>query len=281
MQTRKTIRASRLLSVTLFHLLMIPISVVMVVPFLWMISSSLKEVYEVFKVPVVWIPIPPKLENYVEIFRQQPMLQFILNSIKITLCVIVGQVFLCSLAAYSFARIPFRAKQKIFFAYISTLMIPAQVIILPMYLLLVRIGWADTHMALIVPGLFSAYGVFLMRQFFLGIPKELEEAAEIDGCSIPRTFWRIMLPQVKPALATLTVFCFMGVWNDFLGPLIYLTTPEKFTLTLGLAFFQGTYTTQWNYVMAGSVISVTPIFIAYVFAQRYFVEGISMSGIKG
>lgn len=281
MNSKTRTRTQHIVFNILFHVVMVVIAIIMILPFLWMLSSSLKEVYDVFKVPIVWVPNPPVFRNYVEIFQQQPLAMFIVNSFKITLFVLVGQVILCSMTAYAFARIQFPGRKPLFLTYISTLMIPSQVIILPTYLLLNVIGWLDTHLALMIPGLFSVYGVFLMRQFFLTVPKELEEAAEIDGCSTPMTFWRIMLPQVKPALATLSVFSFMGVWNDFLAPLIYLTTPEKFTLTLGLSFFRGTYATQWNYVMAGSVISVLPIMVIYIFAQRYFVEGISMSGIKG
>mgnify|MGYP000428229753 FL=1 len=265
----------------LLYALLIIIGIIMVVPFLWMISTSLKEQYDTVKIPPVWIPNPPRWQNYVDLFTQQPMLQFMLNTIKIVFFVVLGQLFFSSLAAYSFARIKFKGRTVVFFFYIATLMVPGQVTMIPTYLMFAKVGLVDNHIVLILPAFFSAFGVFLLRQFFMSLPKELEEAAEIDGCNPFTTYYRIMLPLIVPAMLTLGVFTLMNTWNDYMGPLIYLTTPEKYTMTLGIAYFKGVYTTQWNLVMAGSVLSVIPILVAYLCAQKYFVEGIAFSGVKG
>lgn len=265
----------------LLYVLLVIIGIIMVVPFLWMISTSLKEQYDTVKIPPVWIPNPPRWQNYVDLFTQQPMLQFMLNTIKIVFFVVLGQLFFSSLAAYSFARIKFKGRTVMFFFYIATLMVPGQVTMIPTYLMFAKVGLVDNHIVLILPAFFSAFGVFLLRQFFMSLPKELEEAAEIDGCNPFTTYYRIMLPLIVPAMLTLGVFTLMNTWNDYMGPLIYLTTPEKYTMTLGIAYFKGVYTTQWNLVMAGSVLSVIPILVAYLCAQKYFVEGIAFSGVKG
>lgn len=278
---KKKKSTSAIVRKVLLYALLIIIGIIMVVPFLWMISTSLKEQYDTVKIPPVWIPNPPRWQNYVDLFTQQPMLQFMLNTIKIVFFVVLGQLFFSSLAAYSFARIKFKGRTVMFFFYIATLMVPGQVTMIPTYLMFAKVGLVDNHIVLILPAFFSAFGVFLLRQFFMSLPKELEEAAEIDGCNPFTTYYRIMLPLIVPAMLTLGVFTLMNTWNDYMGPLIYLTTPEKYTMTLGIAYFKGVYTTQWNLVMAGSVLSVIPILVAYLCAQKYFVEGIAFSGVKG
>ena len=278
---KKKKSTSAIVRKVLLYVLLIIIGIIMVVPFLWMISTSLKEQYDTVKIPPVWIPNPPRWQNYVDLFTQQPMLQFMLNTIKIVFFVVLGQLFFSSLAAYSFARIKFKGRTVMFFFYIATLMGPGQVTMIPTYLMFAKVGLVDNHIVLILPAFFSAFGVFLLRQFFMSLPKELEEAAEIDGCNPFTTYYRIMLPLIVPAMLTLGVFTLMNTWNDYMGPLIYLTTPEKYTMTLGIAYFKGVYTTQWNLVMAGSVLSVIPILVAYLCAQKYFVEGIAFSGVKG
>lgn len=278
---KKKKSTSAIVRKVLLYALLIIIGIIMVVPFLWMISTSLKEQYDTVKIPPVWIPNPPRWQNYVDLFTQQPMLQFMLNTIKIVFFVVLGQLFFSSLAAYSFARIKFKGRTVMFFFYIATLMVPGQVTMIPPYLMFAKVGLVDNHIVLILPAFFSAFGVFLLRQFFMSLPKELEEAAEIDGCNPFTTYYRIMLPLIVPAMLTLGVFTLMNTWNDYMGPLIYLTTPEKYTMTLGIAYFKGVYTTQWNLVMAGSVLSVIPILVAYLCAQKYFVEGIAFSGVKG
>lgn len=278
---KKKKSTSAIVRKVLLYVLLIIIGIIMVVPFLWMISTSLKEQYDTVKIPPVWIPNPPRWQNYVDLFTQQPMLQFMINTIKIVFFVVLGQLFFSSLAAYSFARIKFKGRTVMFFFYIATLMVPGQVTMIPTYLMFAKVGLVDNHIVLILPAFFSAFGVFLLRQFFMSLPKELEEAAEIDGCNPFTTYYRIMLPLIVPAMLTLGVFTLMNTWNDYMGPLIYLTTPEKYTMTLGIAYFKGVYTTQWNLVMAGSVLSVIPILVAYLCAQKYFVEGIAFSGVKG
>ena len=274
-------KSSAVLRRVLLYIVLILIAVIMVVPFLWMLSTSLKTQYDAVKIPPVWIPEPPQWENYVKLFTEQPMFQFMLNTIKIVFFVVLGQLFFSSLAAYSFARISFKGRNVMFFFYIATLMVPGQVTMIPTYLMFAKAGLTDNHLALILPAFFSAFGVFLLRQFFMSLPRELEEAAEIDGCNPFMTYWRIMLPLVVPAMLTLGVFTLMNTWNDYMGPLIYLSSPEKYTMTLGIAYFKGVYTTQWNLVMAGSIVSVVPILIAYLCAQKYFIEGIAFSGVKG
>ena len=271
---KKKKSTSAIVRKVLLYALLIIIGIIMVVPFLWMISTSLKEQYDTVKIPPVWIPNPPRWQNYVDLFTQQPMLQFMLNTIKIVFFVVLGQLFFSSLAAYSFARIKFKGRTVMFFFYIATLMVPGQVTMIPTYLMFAKVGLVDNHIVLILPAFFSAFGVFLLRQFFMSLPKELEEAAEIDGCNPFTTYYRIMLPLIVPAMLTLGVFTLMNTWNDYMGPLIYLTTPEKYTMTLGIAYFKGVYTT-------GSVLSVIPILVAYLCAQKYFVEGIAFSGVKG
>lgn len=274
-------KSSAVLRRVLLYIVLILIAVIMVVPFLWMLSTSLKTQYDAVKISPVWIPDPPQWENYVKLFTEQPMFQFMLNTIKIVFFVVLGQLFFSSLAAYSFARISFKGRNVVFFFYIATLMVPGQVTMIPTYLMFAKAGLTDNHLALILPAFFSAFGVFLLRQFFMSLPRELEEAAEIDGCNPFMTYWRIMLPLVVPAMLTLGVFTLMNTWNDYMGPLIYLSSPEKYTMTLGIAYFKGVYTTQWNLVMAGSIVSVVPILIAYLCAQKYFIEGIAFSGVKG
>lgn len=274
-------KSSAVLRRVLLYIVLILIAVIMVVPFLWMLSTSLKTQYDAVKIPPVWIPDPPQWENYVKLFTEHPMFQFMLNTIKIVFFVVLGQLFFSSLAAYSFARISFKGRNVVFFFYIATLMVPGQVTMIPTYLMFAKAGLTDNHLALILPAFFSAFGVFLLRQFFMSLPRELEEAAEIDGCNPFMTYWRIMLPLVVPAMLTLGVFTLMNTWNDYMGPLIYLSSPEKYTMTLGIAYFKGVYTTQWNLVMAGSIVSVVPILIAYLCAQKYFIEGIAFSGVKG
>lgn len=274
-------KSSAVLRRVLLYIVLILIAVIMVVPFLWMLSTSLKTQYDAVKIPPVWIPDPPQWENYVKLFTEQPMFQFMLNTIKIVFFVVLGQLFFSSLAAYSFARISFKGRNVVFFFYIATLMVPGQVTMIPTYLMFAKAGLTDNHLALILPAFFSAFGVFLLRQFFMSLPRELEEAAEIDGCNPFMTYWRIMLSLVVPAMLTLGVFTLMNTWNDYMGPLIYLSSPEKYTMTLGIAYFKGVYTTQWNLVMAGSIVSVVPILIAYLCAQKYFIEGIAFSGVKG
>lgn len=260
-------------------------AVTMLGPFLWMVSTSLKAPGEIFSYQKPWwydwVPTSFLWQNYVKAWKVVPFARFYLNSIFVVLLTTAGQVITSALAAYAFARLRFPGRDKLFFAYLATMMIPGAVTMIPVFILLQSLGWIDTYKAVILPGIFTAYGTFMLRQFFLTLPKDLEDAAKIDGCSYFGIFWRILLPLSKPALATLTTFTFMGSWMNFMWPLIVLNSHEKFTLPVGLAYFQSLHHTDWTLLMAGSIMMILPILLLFVFNQRYFVEGIKLSGIKG
>lgn len=257
----------------------------MAAPFLWMFTTSLKEPGAVFSYHKVWwhdwIPATFLWENYVKAWRAVPFARFYLNSIIVVACTTIGQVATSAMAAYAFARLRFRGRDQIFFTYLATMMIPGAVTMIPVFILLRELGWIDTFKAMILPGIFTAYGTFMLRQFFLTLPKDLEDAAMMDGCSYFGIFWRILLPLSKPALATLTIFTFMGSWMNFMWPLIVMNSEQKYPLPVGLQYFQSLYRTDWTLLMAGSVMMILPILIIFIFGQRYFVEGIKLTGIKG
>jgi len=265
------------------YILLTAVGIFMLVPFMWMVTTSLKDAGSVFVFS--WIPKQFEWRNYITAWKGGPtgvsFTRFFLNSIFVSVFVTFGQIFTCSLAAFAFARLKFWGRDKIFLAYLSTMMIPGAVTMIPVYSLFSRIGWVNTYKALIIPGMFgSAFGTFLLRQFFLTIPKDIEDAARIDGCSTMGIYWRIILPLSKPALATLTTFVFMGVWNDFMWPLIIITSMEKKTLPVALAAFQGVYSTDWHLLMAASTIVLIPVLLVYLFNQRFFVRGIVLTGLK-
>ena len=257
----------------------------MIMPFLWMVTTSLKTLNAIFVQPKNWIQmfVPTMLvwQNYVDAWTKVPLGQFYLNSIIVGLAVTVGQVFTSSLAAYAFARLTFPGRDKLFFAYLATMMIPGSVTMIPVYVLMRVFGWVDTYQALIIPAIFSAYGTFMLRQFFMTLPKDLEDAAKIDGCGFFRIYMTIILPLSKPALATLTVFTFMGNWGSFMWPLLVTNTMTMRTLPIGLESFKTQYSTDWHLLMAGSVMVMLPIVIIFIFTQRYFVESIKLTGVKG
>jgi ABC-type glycerol-3-phosphate transport system permease component len=264
------------------HVALLCGSVVMVAPMLWMIGTSLKQPGVIFTFPPQWIPNPVDWDNYGQLFMQLPMTTFLLNSFKVTTIATVGQVISCAMAAFAFARLRFPARNLLFFLLLATLMVPVHVTIVPVFVIMRWLGWYDTHWSLTVPWwLGGAFGTFLLRQFFLTIPVEMVEAAKIDGAGYFRIFLRIFLPLSGPALATLAVFTFMGSWNNLLAPLIYLSSEQNYTVTLGLTFLQGQYYTQWTLLMAGAIVSVIPTLVVFFAAQRYFVEGIVRAGIKG
>jgi multiple sugar transport system permease protein len=266
---------------SILRIFLIIISLMMVVPFLWMITTSLKTSDQIFTWPPEWIPKPVIWSNYIDATTFFPFFRYLLNTAFITICIVIGQLITCSMGGYAFARVRFPGRDTLFILYIATMMIPGQVTIIPVYILFKWLHWIDTYYAVIVPGLFSAFGTFLLRQFFLTIPRELEEAAIIDGCSIFGIYHRIILPLSKPALATLGIFTFMGAWNSFFWPLIVLNSQERMTLSVGLALFVGPFDTTFNTLMAASTLVLLPVILAYVFAQGYFVRGITLSGLKG
>jgi multiple sugar transport system permease protein len=272
---------------SLIYLALIIGAVSMVAPFLWMISTSLKEADQVMSFDKLWwkewLPAGFVWQNYLKIWQMKtvPFAMFYFNSILVSIFITIGQVVTSAMAAYAFARLSFPGRDKFFFGYLATMMIPGAVTMIPVFILLRHLGWVDTYKALILPGIFSAYGTFMLRQFFLTLPKDLEDAAKIDGCSYVRIFWHIIIPLSKPALATLTTFTFMGSWMNLMWPLIVVNTHNKYTLPVGLAYFQGVHGTDWPLLMAGSVMMILPILVVFLFNQRFFVEGIKLTGIKG
>ncbi|WP_099352546.1 carbohydrate ABC transporter permease [Fredinandcohnia onubensis] len=255
------------------------VCILVFIPFLWMVVTSLKPDDEVLSMD--WIGSRLAWENYPRALEFFPFGTFFLNSLIVAVVGTFLVLLTSSLAGYAFSRLRFKGRDKIFGAYLITLMVPQQVIVVPLFLLMKEFGWVNSYWALIIPSAFTAFGTFLLRQFYLTIPYEVDEAARIDGCSHFGVYWRILLPLIKPGLATLTVFTFIGYWNAFLWPLIITNDEILYTLPLGLQMFHGQYSTQWNLLMAASTLTTLPSFIVYLIAQRYIVEGISTSGLGG
>lgn len=264
-------------------LLMILLLVVMVLPFLWMVSTSLKAQEYILQTPPQLIPDPLTLESYSGLAQRIDLLRTFFNSSLVAVVGTAGQILISAMAAFAFARIQWRGRNVVFVLYLTTMMIPSVVLVIPQFILIRSLGWMNSYAALIVPALFSAFGTFLLRQSFLGLPKDFEEAAVIDGANLFTIFWRIVLPLSQPALATLAVFSFMGLWNAYLWPLFVARQEAVQTLPVALATLQAgpRALTEWNMVMAGAVITVLPILLLYMLAQRWFVRGVIASGIKG
>jgi multiple sugar transport system permease protein len=257
---------------------------VILLPFFWMISTALKRAEEVYVSPPIWVPVPPQFENFWTALTRVPFHVYAMNTAVIVALVMIGTLLSCSFAAYGFARLRAPGKNLIFMLVLATLMLPGAVTLVPTYLLFNRLGWVGTILPLVVPAFFgSAFNIFLLRQFYMTIPVELEEAAKIDGASVYRIWWSIMLPLSKPVLATVAVFTFVATYNDFLTPLIYLADEEKYTIAVALSFFQGSprIGPQMHLLMAAVTVSILPPLALFLAAQRYFVRGIVMSGIKG
>jgi multiple sugar transport system permease protein len=252
----------------------------MVIPFLWMLSTSLKPTGVALSMPPQIIPRQPTLESYRRVAETVPILRMLMNSVIVTTFAVAGQLVTSALSAYAFARMHWRGRDAVFLLYLATLMVPAQVTITPLFILMQRLGWVDTYQGLIAPGLVSAFGTFLLRQAMLGVPREYEEAVFLDGGNHWTVFRHVALPIVQTSLATLTVFAVMGTWNSFLWPLFITRNERLMTLPVGLAMLHGRYTTEWSMVMAGAVITVLPIILVYLLAQRAFVRGVALSGLK-
>ena len=263
------------------HALLIAGSVVMLLPFAWMLSTSLKLPPDIFTYPPVWIPNPIAWQNYVKTVTVMPFGRFYLNSLIVTTGVTLLQLLTSSLAAFAFARMRFPGRNALFLLYLATLMIPFQVTMIPNFILVRTLGWYDTYQALILPPAFSAFSTFLLRQYFLGIPRDLDEAARIDGATSLRIWWQVIMPLAGPAIAALATFVSLNSWNDFLWPLIITNSPAMRTLPVGLSTFQGQYKTDWNLLMAGSVIAMVPVLLVYIIGQRWFIKGITLSGLGG
>lgn len=264
----------------LTHGLLIFGAIFMVIPFIWMILTSLKTFGEAMQVPPTILPTEWKFDNYIKVFESVNFLKYYLNTIIVVLGRTLAQLFLCSIAAFAFARLNFPGKNILFIAILTVLMVPLQVILIPNYGIMTKLGWIDTFYALIVPGMFSAFGVFLLRQFFMGIPKELDESAIIDGCSYFGIYWRIILPNATPALMALGIFTVLNSWNDFLWPLVMTNSESMNVLTVGIASFQGQYATNYPLLMAGAVLSTIPMLVMFILLQKHLIAGISLGGVR-
>lgn len=260
---------------------LIILSITMLIPFFWMISTSLMGELEVYSYPPKFIPDKIMWNNYIDAFKILPFDRYFINSIIVTLLSVVGQLVTCSMAAFAFSRMNFKGRNLIFGIYISTMMIPAIVTLIPSFLIINTFGWMNSYWALITPLLTSVWGIFLLRQFFQTIPKDYEDAARIDGAGDFIIYSKIILPISKPALATLAVFSFMGTWKDFLWPLIVTNSNEMRTVEVGIAMYHSLHSTNWPYQMAAAVVVMMPIIIIFFFMQKYFIKGISLSGVKG
>lgn len=274
-------KGSETLKTVLIYAALIIMAVIMLVPFAWMISASLKLEKDVFSFPIKWIPADPQWSNYQEIWKKVPLMTGFANTFKLTICTTVLQLVTSSFAAYAFAKLEFKGRDTIFMLYVMTISIPWQVYMVPQFKMMTMFGLTDSHLGIILMHAFTATGVFLMRQFFMGIPTELLEAARIDGLSEYGIWARLMLPLSKPAIATLCITSFTFEWNDFMGPLIYLSTSSKKTVQLMLRMFNTQYSSNYAQIMAAATVALIPVLILFAFLQRYFVEGVASSGIKG
>ena len=264
------------------HVILTAVAIISVFPFYWMVITALKQPSTVIEYPPRVLPQAFEWGNFVRVFKLMPtMATAYLNSLKVALCATFGTLFTSSLAAYAFSKMRFGGKGKLFAELIGTMMIPSQITLIPMYVIFARLGWIDTHLPLIIPQvLTNAYGVFMIRQYMMRIPRDYIEAAELDGCGPFRTFLRIMLPSCKPILMTLGLLTFVGRWNNYFYPLIVLNTDAKFTVPLIVSSFRGVYTVQWELLMAASTVAIAPVVILFLVAQKHFVESIALSGIK-
>ena len=266
----------------ILHVLLIVWGFTFLVPLLWVFSTSLKTPGQVFVLPVEWIPKTPQWSNYQEIFDILPLTSFIRNSLFVTALGTLGSVVSSLLAGYSLSRLRWPGRAAVFSLLVATMMLPGIVTLIPTFILFKSLGWVDTFLPLFVPSWFGApFYIFLMRQFMIGLPYELEEAARIDGASSLRILWQVIVPLCGPAIAAVAIFACLAHYNDFLGPLIYLSTNDKFTLPLGLFWYQGRYGNFWHLVMAASTVAITPALILFFVAQRHFVRGIMLSGLAG
>lgn len=265
----------------LIYLLLAVGCVIVMMPFIWMLSSSLKLDKDVFNFPIQWIPKNPRWRNYADIWKEIPFGVFYKNTAKLAIIITFLQLLTSSFAAYAFAKIKFAGRDLLFIAYIGTIAVPWQVYMIPQFIMMKKLGLNDTHLSLILLQAFTAFGVFLLRQSYMGIPEELSESARIDGLSEYGIYSRIILPLSKPALATLCIFTFVNTWNDFMGPLIYLSSTKNKTIQLGLRMFITQYNAEYANIMAAAVCSLVPVLIVFLLTQRYFIEGIATTGLKG
>lgn len=267
---------------TLGYATVLAVALIMVLPLYWMVATALKGPAQTFSLPPEWVPNPLVWENFGTVFEEVPFGRFILNTAFLVVMNVIGQLFAVTLVAYGFARLRFPGRSVLFLLMLSTLMIPYHVTLVPRFIMFAKLGWVNTYLPLIVPAFTgSSFLIFMVRQYMTSIPYDLDEAAYIDGATRFDVFWRIILPLSRPALVLVVVFTFVGTWNDFLQPLIYLNDPQLFTVSLGLSFFQGTRETNWNLLMAGSLLATLPPLLLFFVAQRQLIGGISVEGLKG
>ena len=265
----------------ILFLIALAVAYIMIVPFVWMLSASFKLKTEIFSVPIKWIPETFHLDNYRSIVEEIPFPQYFFNTAKITIIITILQVITCSMAAYAFSKLRFPERDTLFLAYLGTMMVPWHAIMIPQFIVIQKLGLYDNHLSLILTGAFSVFGVFILRQNMLSIPDSLGEAAKIDGCGPVGIYAKVILPLTKNGLATLVVLTFNNVWNDYMGPMIYLDKEANRTIQLGLATFKREFDTNYGAIMAGTVVSLIPVVIIYIIAQKYIVDGIAYSGVKG
>lgn len=270
------------------HLILILASFLSLFPFIWLVSTALKGVNEnIFAYPPVFIPQEPTFDNFLGVWKQIPFLLYFFNSLVVAGFTVILNLIFSALAAYPLARMEFKGKKTVFYLILATIMVPFQAIMLPIYLIILKLNMVDTvndfmgYLGLILPFAVNAFGIFLMRQAFLSIPKELEEAAFVDGCSVFQIWWKILMPMVKPTLAVLAIFTFIGSWGEFLWPSIVLTKQSLYTLPVGVNHLQGMFSSNWRYIAAGSVISIIPILAFFLLMQKYFISGTNDGAVKG
>ncbi len=270
------------IAVTAVYIILIALSISFLAPFAMMVSTSLKTEDRIFTETIEWIPNPVRWQNYADALQSFPFLLYLRNTLFVCALVVVGTVISSALPAYGFARLRWKGRDTLFLIMLATIMLPAQVTMLPVFVMFRTIGWTGTYLPMVVPPFFgNAFAIFLLRQFFLTIPQELSDAARIDGCSEWRIFWQIIVPLSVPALATVALFAFIGAWTDFINPLVYLTDESTYTLAVGLQTFVGRHSSEWNLLMAAATVVTLPLMVVFFFTQRLFIEGITLTGIKG
>lgn len=262
------------------HLVLVVGSLLSIFPFIWMITSAFKGQDDVFSSTIVLLPTQWRFDNFIAAFTAVPFGRFYLNTIIITIARVIGQLVISSMAGYSFARLRFPGREFLFWAVLAALMVPFQVTLVPDYILLSKLGWLDSFKGLIIPSLFSSFGIFLLRQFFLTVPQDLEDAAIVDGCNPVQVYWHICLPLARPILGAFGFLVALWSWNDFIWPLIVTQSTEMQTLSVGISLLQGQYVTNFGVLMAAATMTILPMIVLFIFAQRYLIEGITMSGLK-
>lgn len=264
----------------IMFIILLAIGISMILPFIWTLSSSFKPKRDIMGYPIEWIPSNPTVQNYVKLWSKYPFMTYYLNTVKVTVIVTVLQLLFSSMGAYAFAKLDFPGRNVIFFLYLATMMVPWHSIMIPQFIIVRNLGLYDTHTAIILLQLFSAFSVFMMRTSMMNVPAELSESARLDGAGELRIMGQIIMPSCMPTIATLTVFTFNFMWNDYLGPMIYLNADSNKTIQLGLASLKSMYSSEYGLIMAGTVCALIPMVLIYMAAQKYLINGITFTGVK-